>query len=428
MTSLPSPSNDQAYCVVSALEAGHLNFPMEMFIDNAVPGYAALVPSLSFLLRHSKTDKKFIFDLGVRKDFENYPPAVQKLGEVFSPAVPQDVAESVIKGGLSPSDVDTVCISHCHWDHVGNPKHFPNSEFIVGAAADSLFRPGYPEDPNSGFSSDLLPAGRTRFVELSDQPPLGPFPHAFDFYGDGSVYIVDAAGHLLGHVVLVVRTSADGGWILLGGDSAHHWNLITGESKIADGLPVFGGGCVHMDKKAAELTIQRIREFSELPRTRVILAHDEPWYKANKDTSFWPAQIRSDWIKIVDSDTAMLCFDVDSIECLWEIELSRFCQWGSRVGTNGTGAPGIPLSSPLLFGCQDCQCQLMMSVELATCSHSLTRIPASSGPIEHCRRTSWYSFVHPQLEVTGYQLKFENLSARCLMVAPQTTALKEDAS
>ncbi|KAF9077626.1 Metallo-hydrolase/oxidoreductase, partial [Rhodocollybia butyracea] len=328
MTCLPSPSNDQAYCVVSALEAGHINFPVDMFIDNAAPGYAILVPSLSFLLRHSKTDKKFIFDLGIRKDFENYPPAVRQLGQLFSPTASakpgpkhlrervlavehsevlwvaltaltalersRDVAESVIKGGLSPSDIDTVCISHCHWDHVGNPKQFPNSEFIVGAASDSLFHPGYPEDPNSMFASDLLPAGRARFVELSDQPPLGPFPHAFDFYGDGSVYIVDAAGHLLGHVVLVVRTSADGGWILLGGDSAHHWNLITGESKIADGLPVFGGGCAHMDKKTAELTIQRIREFWTLPRTRVILAHDEPWYKANKDTSFWPAQIKSE--------------------------------------------------------------------------------------------------------------------------------------
>jgi glyoxylase-like metal-dependent hydrolase (beta-lactamase superfamily II) len=110
----------------------------------------------------------------------------------------------------------------------------------------------------------------------------------------GMVYVVDAAGHLPGHVTLVVRTSADGGWILLGGDSAHHWNLITGESNIADGLPLFGGGCAHTDKKAAELNIQRIREFLKLPRTRVILAHDEPWYKANKDTSFWPAQIKSE--------------------------------------------------------------------------------------------------------------------------------------
>ncbi|KAF9077628.1 Metallo-hydrolase/oxidoreductase [Rhodocollybia butyracea] len=276
MTSLLPPDNDQAYCIVSALEAGHFNLPMKMIIDNAAPGYIVPVPSLSFLLRHSKNDKKLIFDLGIRKDLENYPPVVQKLIQGSNATVPQDVVESLVNGGLSPTDIDTVCISHCHWDHVGNPKQFPNIEFIVGAAADSLFRPGYPEDPNSEFPSDLLPAERTRFIELSDQPSL------------------DAAGHLPGHIVLVVRTSADGGWILLGGDSAHHWNLITGESKIADGLPIFGGGCAHMDRKAAELNILRIREFLKLPRTRVILAHDEPWYKDNKDTSFWPAQIKSE--------------------------------------------------------------------------------------------------------------------------------------
>jgi len=295
MTSLPSPGNDQAYCTVSALEAGHLNLPMEMFLDNAAPGYAVIAPSLSFLLRHSKTDKKFVFDLGIRKDVENFPPMIQKwiIDAGFHTNVPQDVADSLTKGGLSPSEVDTVCISHCHWDHIGNTKQFPNNEFVVGAAAVGLFHPGYPADLNSGFPSDLLPAERTRFVELSDQPPLGPFPHALDFYGDGSVYIVDAAGHLPGHVVLVARTSADGGWILLGGDSAHHWNLITGESKIAIGRPGFPNGCAHIDEKLAELNMRRIREFMELPRTRVILGHDEPWYKANKDTSFWPAHIES---------------------------------------------------------------------------------------------------------------------------------------
>ncbi|KAJ3802517.1 beta-lactamase-like protein [Lentinula aff. detonsa] len=296
MTALPPPTKDQAFCTVSALESGHLNLPLPIFLDNAAPGSAILAPSLSFLLHHSKTDKKLVFDLGIRKDIENAPPAVQEwiVAASFHTSVPQDVTESLTHGGLSPSDVDTVCISHCHWDHTGDTKPFVNSEFIVGAASASFFKPGYPEDPDSPFTSDLLPQGRTRFVELHEHPPLGPFPHALDLYSDGSLYIVDAAGHLPGHLLLIARTSADGAWILLGGDSAHHWNLITGESKIADGRPGFPSGCAHLDKEAAELTIQRIREFWKLPRTRVILAHDEPWYKENKGgAAFWPGHIAS---------------------------------------------------------------------------------------------------------------------------------------
>ena len=83
--------------------------------------------------------------------------------------------------------------------------------------------------------------------------------------------------------------------MLLGGDSAHHWRLVTGESRIADvdltGRP---GGCCHVDKKAAERHLERMREFMGLPRTRVLLAHDEPWYKENRDgEAFWPGKIPS---------------------------------------------------------------------------------------------------------------------------------------
>lgn len=292
MKVLPPPADNQAYCTISALEAGVLNLHLPMFLDNAPPGSVIEVPSLSFLLCHSKNDKKFIFDLGIRKDLENFPPSVQARNNAFFQAtVAQDVTESLAKGGLTPADIDTVCISHCHWDHVGDTKPFINAEFVVGAASASLFRPGYPEDPNSGFSRDLLPVGRTRFVEFDEQSEhLGPFPQTLDFYGDGSLYITNAAGHLPGHIIVIARTSPDT-WILLGGDSAHHWNLITGEAQIADGHP---GGCAHLDRSAAESNIQRIREFWMLPRTRVIIAHDELWYKEHKGTvAFWPGYIHT---------------------------------------------------------------------------------------------------------------------------------------
>ncbi|KXN88231.1 N-acyl homoserine lactonase AttM [Leucoagaricus sp. SymC.cos] len=294
---LPPPAEDQAYCNVSALEAGHVLLNHAMFIDNAPPDEKHLTPSLSFLLQHSKKNIKFLFDLGLRKDWENSPPkVVHWMKTVYNVEIPQDVVDSLEKGKMSPLDIDTVCLSHVHFDHTGYTVPFARSEFVVGADSHKLFEAGFwPQNPDSFFPANLLPNERTRYLgDELDWKPIGPFPRAFDFYGDGSVYIIDAPGHLLGHINLLARTSADGGWIYLAGDTAHHWNLITGKSAIACGHPGHLHETAHQDKALAEETIRRVAEVMKIPRVRVILAHDLPWYEKNKDgPAFFPGKIES---------------------------------------------------------------------------------------------------------------------------------------
>jgi len=279
-TALPPPAQNQAYWDVSVLEGGHLVLDISFFITTASPGTKFGIPCLAFLLKHSVTKEYFLFDLGVRKDFDNYPPPVK---EIFFPlcpcTVPQDVVESL------------------HWDHIGNPPLFANATFLLGGEGKTLLNPAYPEDPTSPYADDY-PAGKTQFLSI-DEPgwkPLGPFPHTLDYFGDGSLYVVDAPGHIPGHINALVRTSADGGWVYLAGDSAHHWSLITGESEIA-GTPSGKGrfsGCAHEKKEVAAENMRRIRELTKVPRVRVILAHDEPWYKENKDgDAFWPGKLPS---------------------------------------------------------------------------------------------------------------------------------------
>ncbi|KAF5333996.1 hypothetical protein D9758_017530 [Tetrapyrgos nigripes] len=142
---LPPPTKDQAYCKVSALEASEVQLSLAIFlteVDNPDPltGEKALAPSLSFLFHHSKNHKKFIFDLGVRKDFENYPPAVVECWiKVFFPCqVSKDPVDCLTKGGYVPNDIDYICLSHLHFDHVGDPSLFPKSMFLVGAQGKNL--------------------------------------------------------------------------------------------------------------------------------------------------------------------------------------------------------------------------------------------------------------------------------------------------
>ena len=47
------------------------------------------------------------------------------------------------------------------------------------------------------------------------------------------LYVVDAGdGHVAGHINVLARTSEDGGWIYLAGDSAHDRRLLTGPLNI----------------------------------------------------------------------------------------------------------------------------------------------------------------------------------------------------
>ncbi|KAG6852729.1 hypothetical protein C0991_009485 [Blastosporella zonata] len=287
---LPPPGYNQAFCDVSVLESGIVELPLKLVITTPSID-VLLVPSLSFLIQHTQKHEKLVFDLGIRKDWQNLPPTSYTIdGKTkFSFEIPQDVVQSLAIGGLSPSDIDVVCLSHCHFDHIGDTKLFPTSKFVVGAGSASLFDPGYPADPTSGFASDLLPADRTTFLSPDGWTHLGPFSRALDLHGDGSVYVVDAPGHCPGHINLLVRTSADGGWVYLAGDSGHHWSLVTGENAIAT-----EHGCVHADKGATEKHLAQIRGLLKYPRVRVLLAHDEPWYNDNKGgDAFWPGKLPS---------------------------------------------------------------------------------------------------------------------------------------
>lgn len=301
MTTLPPPSPNQAFWDVSALEAGNLTLTCTIIVSTAAPDERLAVPALAFLLTSSASQptgkpKRILFDLGLRKDFAcALPPIDSELAQnVFAGKVPQDVADSLAKGGLTPADIDLICLSHVHWDHFGDPALFPDSRFLVGSGTRALLQPGYPDDPNSHFPSNLLPVKRTDFLAVNeDWKPIGPFPHALDYFSDGSLYIVDAPGHLPGHLNLLIRISSTGDWLYLAGDSAHDWRLIRGEGEIAVRYDEqHGRVCMHVDKEVAAETIRHIADLLTIPRVRVLLAHDAEWYEHNKGGSqFWPGKI-----------------------------------------------------------------------------------------------------------------------------------------
>ena len=329
-----------AYASVHALSTGSLTLPERFFITPADDNAKRTVPSLSFLIQHHSADgatTRLVFDLGLRRDTKLYPQVLQKHIQSRSPVSTEpDAVASLAKGGLSPSNINFILFSHVHYDHVGLPSDFgPPTKFIVGPGALDLLSGTNQLNigSHSFFEADLLPPDRT--IELPtpsatnpvlsatkplppkaesgiDTPlilswsshPLPSFENTIDLFGDNTIHILHAPGHLPGHINLLVRTSAPNEppkFVILAGDACHDIRLFTGERDIATWQDDTGRQCcIHYDIPRAKETIARLakvqREGIEVAGVRgeveVVFAHNWEWEEdAVRRGRFWPGKL-----------------------------------------------------------------------------------------------------------------------------------------
>jgi len=293
---LPLQRNSQPYFEISALEAGFLTIPDRYVISSCDDvDSKRTVPSLVFVLKHSKDGKYVLFDLGIKKNVDDNALAVKAglLSEYMPCYVNKDVAESLNEAGVEPTDVHTIIISHLHWDHIGDHHSYTKAQFLMGGPARALIEDGYPVNPNSRTLQNSVPESRTTYLSYDDWEPVGPFERGLDYFGDGSLYLIDAVGHLQGHLNALVRNSADDSWVFLAGDSVHDCRILRGEKEIADYYDEARGIriCAHVDKAQAEDHLRRIVDLKRDPKVEVILSHDDEWYAKYHDSKCWPRKI-----------------------------------------------------------------------------------------------------------------------------------------
>jgi glyoxylase-like metal-dependent hydrolase (beta-lactamase superfamily II) len=226
------PSSEVTVKVSIIDTTSHMSkFPMFAFVDPLMPGHTEMkCGDFAFLIEHPKSGNKndtLLFDLGVRKDWENLPApfveGVRKGGCVIE--VQKDVATILRENGRDLSEVGGIIWSHWHFDHVGDPQTFPaTTDIIVGPGFKKAYVPAWPTVPESHIDEKAWMGRTLREVDFGADGGLriGQFD-ALDLYGDGSFYLLDTPGHTVGHLSALARTTADPPtFIFMGGDIAHH--------------------------------------------------------------------------------------------------------------------------------------------------------------------------------------------------------------
>jgi glyoxylase-like metal-dependent hydrolase (beta-lactamase superfamily II) len=319
----PIPSSEST-CKVYLIQAGGLTIPKDLVLlpgpdqhqdqeNSGEKSYYA--PDYVFLIEHSSSGNKYIFDLGIRKDLENLPPTVKKnvLPQFeCSPKSPSEILKEHGTAEQQPEKIQAIIFSHQHFDHVGDGAKagFTNAELWIGPTTCTYARPGYPIEEDAPTLSETLPTDGSRKIVEAYIPDellnktrdkragkvqkakeeglydsvtlkkaswvrLGAFDRAFDLFGDGAAYLVDAPGHSAGHQMLLVRTapaSSSDEFVLLAGDCFHHPALLREPRRMARSPYARAG--IHTDPEQALDTIFRTREFALRDQVWVLAAHD----------------------------------------------------------------------------------------------------------------------------------------------------------
>lgn len=209
-------------------------FPASTFVEPDVPGFDTMnVKSYSYIIKHAPSGNKhdtLLFDLGVRKDVENLPEtfiAGIKAGG-YGISVDKDVATILRENGQDLNEIGAIIWSHWHFDHAGDPQTFPSTtDLIVGPGFEANFIPAYPTVRDSHVDERAWAGRELHEIDFSGAANgkalhIGGF-QAYDFYGDGSFYLLNSPGHAIGHMSALARTTANPPtFLLLGGDIAHH--------------------------------------------------------------------------------------------------------------------------------------------------------------------------------------------------------------
>lgn len=153
---------------------------------------------------------------------------------------------------------------------------FPSATVWLGPGTTEHTGKGYPTDSSSTMFSELLDPehriGKVNELDINDFTiSYGDFK-AFDFFNDETMLLCDAPGHIPGNMCAIVNTTK--GSVCLGGDCAHHVDLLNGLRGIGQWKNDKGElTSMHHSIQDARSTIKKLKKLQD-DGVIIALAHD----------------------------------------------------------------------------------------------------------------------------------------------------------
>jgi N-acyl homoserine lactone hydrolase len=234
------------------------------------------VPIVAFLIEHPGAGHVLV-DTGFRREVaEGSSPERSRnlglLGRMMTREMRMDpgqtIAAQLRAKGVDPDALGLVAMTHLHFDHASALCNFPAATVVLSREewqAAHGPRPGLHGYVRAQFDSHP----RYRTLEMGSAPANGPFEHALDLFGDGSLVLAFTPGHTLGHVSLIARLRER--YALIAGDAAY--TLAT--------LRAGARPWKSEDATAFERSVSSLAAWdAEHPDAVVIPGHDMPAWEA----------------------------------------------------------------------------------------------------------------------------------------------------
>lgn len=200
-----------------------------------------------YLIRHG--NRYMLWDTGLTDQLIGNPVD----NEAQTITVRRSIVDQLRELGVRPEQIEFIGISHWHFDHTGQARHFPQARLVIGSGDVALLRATPPVDAQSAAGLAHWLTGPGNLLAANGD---------VDVFHDGRVVMLKMPGHTPGHYALLVRLAS--GPVLLSGDLYHFTEQVANR-----GVPPF-----NHDRADTLASMDRFDRIARNLGAKVVIQHE----------------------------------------------------------------------------------------------------------------------------------------------------------